>query len=150
MTASMAVVRGERIGASVSPSLSTATAFPASVAAGGSMAATVTVTLFDASSHPVAGDAVSLTANSGSSVITTVSGTTDANGHAIFTIKDFAAEPVPYTAHDDTDSVTLGAAPSEAFAITTVSPANSTMTATPATLTVGTSTSIAVTIKNAS
>src|SRR5207247_4790499 len=58
-------------------STSTVNASPTSVTADGTTTSTITVTLKDATSHPVSGKAVSLTTGSGSSTITTVNGTTD-------------------------------------------------------------------------
>ena len=50
---------------------------------------------------------MTLAAGSGSSTITTVSGTTNASGQASFTVKDSTAETVIYSATDTTDSVTI-------------------------------------------
>jgi hypothetical protein len=92
---------------SVSASTSTVSANPTTVTADGSTTSTITVTLLDTNSNPVSGKAVSLTAGSGSSTITTVSGTTNASGQATFTVKDAVAQSVIYTAKDTTDSVTI-------------------------------------------
>ena len=62
----------------VNSGTSTVSANPTSVPADGSTTSTITVTLKDANNNPVSGKAASLTAGSGSSSITTVSGTTNA------------------------------------------------------------------------
>ena len=75
--------------------------------ADGSTSSTVTVTLRDAQSNPVAGKTVTLAKSGGSSTITTVSGVTNGSGVATFTVKDTVAESTTYTATDTTDSVTV-------------------------------------------
>jgi hypothetical protein len=62
------------------------------------------VTLKDANNNLVSGKTVTLAAGSGSSTITTVSGTTNGSGQASFTVKDSTGEAVTYTATDTTDS----------------------------------------------
>ena len=99
----------------VSASVSTVAASPHSVAANGISTATVTVTLRDGSSNPVAGKTVSLGAGSGSSTIVTVSGTTNASGVATFKVKDATVQSVTYTATDTTDSVAVTQAASVSF-----------------------------------
>ncbi len=89
--------------AAVSAIASTVSASPTSVVADGVTTSTVTVTLNDANSNPVSGKTVSLTTGSGSSTITTVSGTTNSSGQATFTVKDTVAQAVVYTAMDVTD-----------------------------------------------
>ncbi len=92
----------------VSASASTVAANPTSVAADNVTTSTITVTLKTSSGLPVPGKAVTLAAGSGSSVITTVSGTTDAGGVATFTVKDGTVEgPITYTATDTTDSIVI-------------------------------------------
>ncbi len=96
---------------SVSPAVdaanSTVSADPTSVVADGSSTSTITVTLLDASSNPVSDRDVILGADTGSSVISPVSVTTDANGQATFTVSDTVPEVVTYTATDTTDTVTI-------------------------------------------
>jgi len=86
---------------------STVSAGLTSVPADGSTPSTITVTLKDANNNLVSGKTVTLAAGSGSSTITTVSGTTNASGQASFTVKDSTAETVIYSATDTTDSVTI-------------------------------------------
>jgi len=105
----------------VSATTSTVVASPASVSADGITTSTVTVTLKDCGNNPVSGKAVSLSAGSGSSTITTVSGTTNASGQATFTVKDLVAETVTYTATDTTDSIIIAQTATVTFtAIVTV------------------------------
>jgi len=110
----------------------TAAAVPPSPVADGSDPATVTVRLLDASSVPVPGKTVTLTAGSGASVITPSSGVSGADGTAVFTVTDSTPETVVYTAKDTTDSITVTATASVVFAAPTVTPANSTVVANPA------------------
>ena len=86
---------------------STVSASPTSVIANASTTSAITVTLKDANNNLVSGKTVTLAAGSGSSTITTVSGTTNSSGQASFTVKDSIAETVIYTATDTTDSVTI-------------------------------------------
>ena len=89
----------------ISPTLSTVSASPTSVAADGTSTSTITVTLKDGAGNPVPGKTVTLTAASGSSVITAVS---NSAGVATFTVKDTVAEgPITYTAKDTTDNITV-------------------------------------------
>src|SRR5207244_11834671 len=109
-----------------SPTVSTA---PAPLVADNSTYTTLTRSLNDAQGHPVAGKDVSLAAGSGSSAITTVSGTTDAAGHASFHVKDAVVEGVTYTATDTTDSTTVTQAAAVSFTTGPVSAADSTVPA---------------------
>ena len=103
---------------------STVTASPASVSADGTSEATIAVNLVDAAGFPVSGRTVSLTAGSGSSVITTVGATTNSGGRATFTVTDTEAETVTYTATDRTDNVAVDQKASLTFvAQTGVTPA---------------------------
>src|SRR5205823_10639212 len=113
---------------------------------------TITVALADAYGHPIAGKSVSLAQGGGSSTITTVSGTTNAAGHATFTSKDANVEDVTYTATDTTDSnlgITQTAGVS--FTVRAVSPSASTVAASPGSLTAnGAATStVTVTLEDA-
>ncbi|MDO8958444.1 MAG: Ig-like domain-containing protein [Rhodocyclaceae bacterium] len=91
----------------VSATNSTVVANPTSIPNDGTSTSTITVTLKDTAGNPVVGKTITLTAGSGSSTITTVSGVTDASGQAIFTVKDTVQESVTYTARDTTDGVTI-------------------------------------------
>src|SRR5437763_10747691 len=111
---------------------STVTAAPASVTANGSSTSTVTVTLKDAFGNPVGGKDITLAAASGSSTITTVSGTTDGSGHASFTVKDTVAEGVTYTATVQPEATSIVQTAAVAFVPGPVSAGVSTVTASPA------------------
>lgn len=92
----------------VSAATSTVVAVPTSVPADTYTTATITVTLKDSAGTPVPGKTVTLAAGSGSSVITTISGTTDASGIATFSVKNGTTEgPITYTATDTTDSIVI-------------------------------------------
>src|SRR5439155_437068 len=80
----------------VSASVSTVSASPGSVTADGSTTSTITVTLLDAHSNPVNGKTVTLAqaltgGGTSHSTISTVSGTSGANGQASFTGKSTTA-----------------------------------------------------------
>jgi hypothetical protein len=114
----------------VSATASKVVAAPASVPADGSTGSTVTVTLRDqgVTSAPVAGQAVTLTQNSGAnSTIHTVSGTTDGTGVATFTVTDTTAELVTYTAH--AGAVTIAATAAVTFGTLVASATASTVVA---------------------
>ncbi|MBI3094006.1 MAG: Ig-like domain-containing protein, partial [Rhodocyclales bacterium] len=92
----------------VSAATSTVLAVPTSVPADTYTTATITVTLKDSAGTPVPGKTVTLAADFGSSVITTLSGTTDASGIATFSVKNGTTEgPITYTATDSTDSIAI-------------------------------------------
>src|SRR5207302_1178008 len=131
---------------SVSASASTLAASPASLTADGSATSTLTVTLKDAYGHPVPGKAVSLTQGSGSSTITTVAGTTDAAGHATYSVKDTVAESVTYSAHDTTDSVDVTPTTTVQFVPGPVSASISTVSASPGSVVADNSTTSTVTV----
>ena len=86
---------------------STVSANPHDVAADGKTSSTVTVTLDDHNSNPVSGKTIALAAAGGSSVITPVSPTTNAQGQATFGVTDSTSEVVLYTATDTTDNLVL-------------------------------------------
>jgi hypothetical protein len=93
---------------------STVAASPDQVAADGSTASTITVTLTDYFKNPVAGKAISLTPAKGTSVVTPVQvttgvlpGTTNDGGVAQFTVTDATTEVVTYSATDTTDSLPI-------------------------------------------
>ncbi|OHC61430.1 MAG: hypothetical protein A2040_12510 [Rhodocyclales bacterium GWA2_65_19] len=92
----------------VSAATSTVVAVPTSLEADNATTSTITVTLKDSAGTPVSGKSVALAAGSGSSVITTTSGTTNASGVATFSVKDGTVEgPITYTATDTTDSIVI-------------------------------------------
>jgi hypothetical protein len=82
----------------VSASASTISAAPTTVSANGTSTSTITVTLQDSGGDVVSGATVTLSQGSGHSVITTVTGVTDATGMATFTVTDTTVEAVTYTA----------------------------------------------------
>ena len=113
-----------------SATLSTVTASPGTAVANGVDSATVTVTLLGSNSAPVTpGTAVTLTATGGSSVVTALSGSTDANGVATFKVTDTAVETATYQA--SAAGVTITQKPSVTFAAPTVSPTASKVVASP-------------------
>jgi hypothetical protein len=79
----------------------------ATAPADGKTAVGITVVLYDANGLPVAGKTVALNPSGGSSVVTSVSGTSDQDGHARFTVTDETAEAVTYTATDTTDQLPI-------------------------------------------
>ena len=114
----------------VDATVSTVKASPASVAADGSAASTVTVTLLDAHANPISGETVSLGQGGGNSTISVPSGSSTAAGVVTFTVTDTTSEVVTYTATPasnaalkQTASVSFGAAVADAGASSvTVSP----------------------------
>ncbi len=135
----------------VTAAQSTVAAVPASVVADGATTSTVTVTLKDANSNPVAGKTVTLAKGSGSSTITTVSGVTNAAGQATFTVKDTVAEATTYTATDATDAITVTQTAVVTFTPGPVTAAQSTVVAAPTSVTANgvTNSTVTVTLKDA-
>jgi len=88
---------------------STVAASPTSVAADNSATSTITVTLKDANANVVPGKTVTLskTSGPGTPTVTTVQGTTDSSGVALFTVKSSTAGAAVFTAVDVTDAVTV-------------------------------------------
>lgn len=86
---------------------STVTASPANPPADGKTPTTITVTLTDYFSNPVAGTTISLKALNGSSTVAPASGVTNAAGQVAFTATDSDAEVVTYQATDVTDKNTV-------------------------------------------
>ncbi|MCX6878319.1 MAG: Ig-like domain-containing protein, partial [Verrucomicrobia bacterium] len=93
-------------GAVADAATSTVVASPADVVADGTATSTITVTLQDANHNAVAGKMVTLTQTSGPGlpVITTVSGTSDVNGQATFTVASTTAATDVFAATDVTDA----------------------------------------------
>jgi len=120
----------------ISAANSTVVANPTSVADDGVSTSTITVTLKDTAGNPVAGKTVTLSQDVGKhSTITTLSGTTDANGQAIFSVKDAVAEAVTYTASDITDGTVIVQTASVTFS--SISSFNAFETSTAASVTSG-------------
>ncbi len=118
----------------VSAAKSTVTASPSEVAADGTTASTVTVTVIATDDNPVAGKTVTLASDAGtSSVISAASGPSDANGVVTFTVTDTVEETVTYTA--TADGVVIAQTAQVTFANVPppppVSAAKSTVTASP-------------------
>ncbi|HTT86614.1 MAG TPA: Ig-like domain-containing protein, partial [Acidimicrobiales bacterium] len=110
--------------------------------ADGTSSVTITVLLYDANGDPVTGKQVSLNPASGGSMVTTVTGTTDADGQATFTVTDKTAETVTYAATDVTDSLPItGQSVAVQFTANTASPSTTTTSSAGATSASGTSTS---------
>ncbi|MFA4873578.1 MAG: invasin domain 3-containing protein [Patescibacteria group bacterium] len=83
----------------VSAANSTISATPATVTANGTTESTVTITVKDASSNLLSGKVVTLASSRGTSdTVTTVTGTTGANGVATFKVKSSTAGTSTYTA----------------------------------------------------
>jgi len=120
---------------------STMVAEPSQVPADGSTLATITVVLADADGNAVSGKTVALNPSSGDSSVTTVSGTTDGNGEATFTVTDKTAQSVTYTATDVTDTLPItGQSVTVAFATPSASSATAGQTSATSTSTTTTST----------
>ena len=111
---------------------STVSAAPASVTANGVTTSTVTVTLKDVNSNPVAGKTVTLAKGGGSSTITTVSGVTNGSGRRPSRSRTPLPRRPTYTATDTTDSVTVTQTATVTFTPGPPTAAQSTVTAAPA------------------
>jgi Bacterial Ig-like domain (group 1) len=109
-------------------------ATPASVPGDGSTTSTISVLLYDGNGDAVPGKTVTLAASGGDSTVTTVNGTSDNSGNALFTVTDSTAETVTYTATDTTDNVALTGMP-VTVEFTTASGTTSTTTTTSPTTT---------------
>ena len=86
------------VAATVSTTQSTVTASASPIAADGATTSTITVTLRDGQSNPVAGKTVTLSQGSGSSAITPSSSTSNASGVVTFDVTNTVAQSVTYTA----------------------------------------------------
>jgi len=132
--------------------LSTVTATPGAALADGASPATITVTLRDNSSNPVAGKTVTLASSrSAADTISAASGPSSAAGLVTFTVTSATPGDAVFTATDTTDTVVMTQTATVTFG--PVPPVNadySTVTATPGTLLAdGTATStITVSLKN--
>src|SRR5664280_1975290 len=82
---------------------STVTAAPAAVAANGTAASTVTVTMMDHFQNPVAGKTVQLTQGPGHAVISPATAQTASDGTATFAVTDTTNELVTFSAIDVDD-----------------------------------------------
>jgi hypothetical protein len=114
---------------------STVIAAPTSVLANGVATSTVTVTLKNATNGPVSGKTVTLAKVSGpgTPIINTISGTSDGNGQASFTVASAAAGVYVFSATDATDGgIVLTNTATITFNVGSVSVATSTVRASPA------------------
>ncbi len=114
---------------------STVVASPTSVLANSVATSTITVTLQNATNGPVSGKTVFLSKKSGpgTPVINTISGTSDANGQASFTVASTKAGADVFAAADVTDrSIVLTNTATVTFTVGPVSLAISTVVASPA------------------
>ena len=139
----------------VSPTNSTIVASAATAVADGVDGSKVTVTLEGSNGVPVpGGKQVTLDQGSGQSTIMVGGVATDSTtsdpttGVASFTVTDTNAQAVTYTAADTTDGVTLSASVTVTFAKPVVTPANSTITASPTTVATGGTSTVTVTLKD--
>ena len=97
--------------------------------ADGKTTVAIAVLLHDANGLPVAGKTVALNPSGGTSVVTTVVGTTAADGEADFTVADSKAETVSYSATDTTDQLPItGQSVTVTFTTPTTAAATSTST----------------------
>jgi len=79
-----------------------------SVPADGKTTAIITITFKDSSGNPVVGNSVTLEDSSNSGVtITTISGTTDGSGHALFSIKSTKSQTDNLNVTDTTSNITF-------------------------------------------
>ena len=133
----------------VNAGTSTVVAAPATVPADGTATSTVTVTLLDSNSNPLEGKTVTLASSRlTDDAVSPTSGSSDASGVVTFTVTSATPGDSVFTATGD--SVALSTTPGVTF--TAVSAANSTVTASPPTVVAdGSATStITVTLKDAS
>lgn len=86
---------------------STVVADPTSVPADGASMATISVVLSDVNGDALAGKTVSLNPSGGNSSVTTVTGVTNSDGTATFTVTDKTVEDVTYAATDVTDGLPI-------------------------------------------
>lgn len=138
------------ISSAPSASASTVVGSAATATADGADPVTVTVTLLDTYGVPVPGKTVDLAQGSGHSTITPNASpeVSDSNGVATFTATDAATESVTYTATDTTDSIQLDQQATVGFQTPTVSPSHSTVVASPASVALGGSSTVTVTLKD--
>jgi hypothetical protein len=131
----------------VSAANSTVTASPATVTANGISTSTVTVTLKNVGNAAVAGKTVTLASSRGASdTISPATGTSNSFGVVTFTVKSTTLGAAVLTASDTSDSVVVAQTATVNFIAGTGSAANSTVTATPASLMADGATTATVTV----
>ena len=113
---------------------STVSASPGSVSANGVASSTITVTLRDADSVAMASHNVTLAQGAGSSTIVPGTAVSNASGVATFTVKNSTVENVTYTATDTTDTIVVTQTDQVNFTAPVTNAANSTVSASPATV----------------
>jgi hypothetical protein len=119
----------------VTAAQSAVTASPTTVPADGSTTSTITVTLNDAYNNPVSGKTVTLaqTSGAGTATISPASGTSSSSGVVTFTVKSTTTGADVFTATDTTDSLQITQTATVTFvAAGVVAAAQSTVTASPA------------------
>jgi len=134
----------------VSATISTVAASPSSVVADGSSLSTIAVTLKDTYGNVISGKTVTLSSSRGATdTITTLSGITNSSGVASFSVTSVTAGTSTFTALDSSDTLTLTQTGTLAFVPGPVSSTFSSITASPTSVIVGNSSTIAVTLKDA-
>ena len=131
----------------VSAANSTVTASPSTVVANGIATSTVTVTLKNVGNAAVAGKTVTLASSRGASdTISPASGVSNASGVVTFTVKSNTLGAAVLTASDTSDSLVVAQTATVTFIAGTGSAANSTVTATPASVMADGATTATVTV----
>ena len=127
---------------------STVTASPGSVVANGLSASTITVTLKDSGGSAVPGKTVTLASSRGATdTISSASGSSNASGVVIFTVKSTTDGSPVFTATDTTDSVTISQTASVTFAVNpAASDSQSTVAASPGSVVANGSTASTITV----
>jgi hypothetical protein len=141
------------VAAAADAATSTVDSSPATVANDGVSTSTITVTLNDADSSPVAGKTVTLASDRGGlDTISAASGPSNASGVVTFAVSSTTAGSPVFTATDTTDGVVVTDTASVTFTAGVVSAANSTVAASPASIAAdgATTSTITVTLKDGS
>ena len=127
---------------------STVSASPSSLRADGVNTSTITVTLLNSSSNPVAGKTVSLASSRGATdTISAPSGVSSAAGVVTFTVKSSTVGTPVFTATDTTDSITVTQTATVTFtANPAASGSQSTVVATPSSVVANGSSTATVTV----
>ena len=136
----------------VSAATSTVTASPSTVTANGISTSSVTVTLKNVGNAAVAGKTVTLASSRGASdTISPASGVSNSTGVVTFTVKSTTLGAAVLTASDTSDSLVVAQTATVTFIAGTGSAANSTVTATPASVMAdgATTATVTVTLKDA-
>lgn len=81
----------------------------------GGQGATVTVTLKSAAGVPVPGKLVTLSTSGGHAAVSSLSDSTDSNGHAWFEVTDSRVETVTFSALDRSDGLSVSGHPCVTF-----------------------------------